>query len=274
MAAVSSNWSDRQRQFAAPALLSLAAFCQSNLTSAWHERNARGAKAMAIIMFDLAGEDPALRFSPYCWRIRMALAHKGLEVETIPWRFTEKDVIAFSGQGRVPVIRDGDRVVSDSWAIAEYLEDTYPDRPSLFGGVGGRAHARFVNAWADGVLLPGIARLIVRDLLNIVDSKDRHYFRESREARFKMTLEAVQEGREARLSEFQASLLPMRSVLGKQPWLGGAAPSYADHTVFGTLQWPRCASRFELLAAEDPVADWRSRMLDLFGGLGRGAVTV
>ena len=89
---------------------------------------------MTIVMHDLAGADPALRFSPYCWRTRMALAHKGLAVETIPWRFTEKDALAFSGQGRVPVIRDGDRVVSDSWAIAEYLEDAYPDRPSLFGG--------------------------------------------------------------------------------------------------------------------------------------------
>jgi glutathione S-transferase len=63
---------------------------------------------MPIVMYDLAGADPALRFSPYCWRIRMALAHKGLDVETVPWRFTDKDVIAFSGQGRVPVIRDGD----------------------------------------------------------------------------------------------------------------------------------------------------------------------
>ena len=56
--------------------------------------------SMAIVMYDLAGADPALRFSPYCWRIRMALAHKGLPVETVPWRFTDKDAIAFSGQGR------------------------------------------------------------------------------------------------------------------------------------------------------------------------------
>jgi len=226
---------------------------------------------MAIVMYDLAGADPDLRFSPYCWRTRMALAHKGLAVETIPWRFTEKDVIAFSGQERVPVIRDGDRVVSDSWAIAEYLEDAYPDRPSLFGGAGGRAHARFVNAWADGVMLPGIARLIVRDLLDVVDARDRGYFRQSREARFGRTLEAVQEGREGRLAEFQASLLPVRLVLGRQTWLGGGAPSYADHILFGTLQWPWCASSFELLAADDPIAGWRERMFDLFEGLGRRA---
>ena len=169
---------------------------------------------MAIVMHDLAGADPALRFSPYCWRTRMALAHKGLAVTTIPWRFTEKDALAFSGQGRVPVIRDGGRVVSDSWAIAEYLEDTYPERPSLFGGAAGRAHARFVNAWADGVMLGGIARLIVRDLLDVVAPWDQAYFRESREARFGMTLEKVQAGRETRVADFRASLVPVRLVLG------------------------------------------------------------
>ncbi|HME20412.1 MAG TPA: glutathione S-transferase family protein [Acetobacteraceae bacterium] len=228
---------------------------------------------MTIVMHDLAGADPALRFSPYCWRTRMALAHKGLMVETIPWRFTEKDALAFSGQGRVPVIRDGDRVVSDSWAIAEYLEDRDPDRPSLFGGATGLAHARFVNAWADGVMMGGIARLIVRDLLDVVAPRDQAYFRESREARFGMTLEQVQAGRETRVAEFRASLLPVRVVLGKQAWLGGETPSYADYIMFGSLQWPRCASRFELLEADDPVARWRERMLDLFDGLGRKAKT-
>jgi glutathione S-transferase len=230
---------------------------------------------MAIVMYDLAGADPALRFSPYCWRIRMALAHKGLAVETVPWRFTEKAVLAFSGQGRVPVIRDGDAVVSDSWSIAEYLEATYPDRPSLFGGATGRAHARFINSWADGVMLGGIVPLIVRDLLDVVDPKDRTYFRESREARFGMSLEAVQQGRETRVADFRASLLlPVRLVLGRQKWLGGDTPSYADHIIFGTLQWPRCVSRFELVAADDPIAAWRERMLDLFDRLARKAPTV
>ncbi len=229
---------------------------------------------MTIIMHDLAGADSSLRFSPYCWRTKMALAHKGLPVETIPWRFTDKDAIAFSGQGRVPVIRDGERVTSDSWAIAEYLEDAYPDRPSLFGGAIGRAHARFINAWADSVINGGIARLIVRDLLDVVAPQDVAYFRESREARFGLALEEVQAGRETRVAEFGASLLPVRLVLDRQRWLGGQAPSYADYILFGSLQWPRCASRFELLEADDPVTEWRGRMLDLFDGLGRKAKTV
>jgi glutathione S-transferase len=225
---------------------------------------------MSIILYDLAGADPELRFSPYCWRTRFALAHKGLPVETVPWRFTEGEAIAFSGQGKVPVIRDEGKVVSDSWAIAEYLEDQVP-APTLFGGSTGRAHALFVNSWADSVLVGAIARLIVRDIVAIIDPKDRDYFRSSREARFGKSLEAVQEGRDERLVAFRDLLLPVRLVLRRQDWLGGAAPSYADHIVAGTLMWPRCASRIALLEANDPVSQWQDRVLDLYGGLGRSA---
>jgi hypothetical protein len=55
--------------------------------------------------------------------------------------------------------------------------------------------------------------------------------------------------------------------------LGGPAPSYADHIVAGTLMWPRCVSRFPLLAEDDPVTEWFGRMLDQYGGLGRSAKT-
>jgi glutathione S-transferase len=225
---------------------------------------------MSIVLYDLAGEDPDVRFSPYCWRTRFALAHKGLPVETEPWRFTDREALAFSGQGKVPVIRDGGTVVSDSWTIAEYLEDQVPT-PALFGGGMGRAHALFVNVWADSVLVGGIVRFIVRDLIDIIHPKDRDYFRSSREARFGKSLDEVQAGREDRLTAFRELLLPIRLVLRRQQWLGGAAPSYADHIVAGTLMWPRCASRFELLEAGDPVAQWQDRMLDLYGGLGRQA---
>ena len=85
-------------------------------------------------LYDLAGAEEDLRFSPNCWRIKMALEHKGLMAETIPWRFVEKDVIAFSGSKTVPVLVDGDRTVSDSWEIARYLETAYPEKRSLFGG--------------------------------------------------------------------------------------------------------------------------------------------
>jgi glutathione S-transferase len=218
-------------------------------------------------LYDLAGADPERRFSPYCWRAKLALAHKGLDVETIPWRFTERDAIAFSGQGRVPVLVDGDKVVSDSWTIANYLDDAYPDRPSLFGGSGGRALARFVNSWADAVLHAGLIRMVVADIHAHVHEKDRSYFRESREKRFGATLEQVAADREQRLPAFRQSLDPLRLTLKAQPFLCGDQPAYADYIVLGSFQWARCISAFKLLETDDPVAQWRERMLQTFGGM-------
>jgi glutathione S-transferase len=220
---------------------------------------------MAITLYDLAGADPARRFSPYCWRIRLALAHKGLDVDARPWRFTDKQAIAFSGQGLVPVIVDGERVVHDSWTIARYLEATYPGRPSLFGDA--VAPIRFLTSWTDRVLQPAIGRLIIADLPAVIDEADRAYFRDSREKRFGMTLEAVSADREQRLPAFRQSLEPLRAVLADGPWLGGSAANYADYAVFGAFQWARCASPFRLLDGDDPILAWHKRVRGLFGGL-------
>jgi len=79
---------------------------------------------MSFKLFELVGTDEARPFSPYCWRTRMALAHKGLDATSIPWRFTEKAAIAPHGSEKVPVLVHGEQSVVDSWAIANYLEDT------------------------------------------------------------------------------------------------------------------------------------------------------
>lgn len=225
---------------------------------------------MTITMYDLAGADPTRRFSPYCWRTRMALAHKGLDVDAQPWCFTDKEKIAFSGQGLVPVIVDGDKVVNDSWKIAQYLEATYPERPSLFGD-NALAQVRFIQGWADSVLHPAVGRMLIADIVAVLDSKDQAYFRESRETRFGMTLEAVSADREQRLPDFRKSLQPIRVPLADFPYLGGAQPTYADYIVFGAFQWARCTSPFRLLADDDPVLAWRRRIEGLFGGLAGSA---
>jgi glutathione S-transferase len=206
-------------------------------------------ETMAITLYDLAGAEADRRFSPFCWRTRMALAHKGLEVETVPWRFTEKDRLPQPNGGRVPVIVDGSRVVHDSSTIAEYLESRYPDRPSLFPGEGGHALTRFIQNWTETVLQAGLIGFVVLDIHRHIGPEDQAYFRQSREERFGRSLEEV--------------------VNDREDFLGGAAPAYADYIVFGAFQWARAISDYKLLAADDPVAAWRGRMLDLFGGLAR-----
>jgi glutathione S-transferase len=217
---------------------------------------------MARKLYDLAGAEPERRFSPYCWRAKLALAHKGLDdVETIPWRFTEKDVIAFSGQGLVPVLVDGDITVFDSWTIANYLEDTYADRPSLFDGAGGRAVTLLVNHWANAMLTGAVARVVLMDIYERIHAKDRAYFRESREKRFGKTLEEVAADRDGNVKALRTALEPVRATLRAQAYLGGERPLYADYIVFGHLQWARCISPIALLAPDDPVYTWRDRIL-------------
>ena len=69
---------------------------------------------MPLKLYELVGTDASRPFSPFCWRTRMALAHKGLSAETIPWCFTEKSAIAPHGSEKVPVLLDGDSAVVDS----------------------------------------------------------------------------------------------------------------------------------------------------------------
>ena len=224
---------------------------------------------MAIILYDLAGVEDGRRFSPFCWRSKMALAHKGLAFETVPWRFTEKDKLPQPNEGRVPVIVDGGRVVHDSSAIADYLESRYPDRPSLFGGEAGRVLTRFIQNWTESIVHGAILSSVLLDIHDRIRPVDQAYFRQSREERFGTTLEEFVKDRERRLPAFRESLVPLRRTVERQKFLGGEAPGYADYIVFGAFQWARTISDFELLAEDDPIAAWRGRLLDSFGGMAR-----
>ena len=224
---------------------------------------------MTLKLFELVGTDDRRPFSPYCWRTRMALAHKGLQADSLPWRFTEKSAIAPHGSEKVPVLLHGDSAVVDSWVIANYLEDKFPDRPSLFGGEGGRAMARMLNWWGDIAVVGGIFPLVVADVPDHLGPVDADYFRKSREARLGKPLEQVRQARDAAVAGFRKSLEPMRQTLKTQRYLGGDAANYADYIVFGGFQWARVISPFKLLEADDPIYAWRETLLDAFDGLAR-----
>jgi glutathione S-transferase len=222
-----------------------------------------------IDLYELAGADPSIRFSPYCWRIRMALAHKGVRARLLPWHFGDKKLPG--GNKQVPVMVDDGTVIADSTAIALHLENKYHSGPSLFGGEGGEAHARFIIAWTDSVLHGVLLPVVTPALLGLVKPDMRQQFRESREKRMGMTIEAARTSQAALIEKASAAMAPLRQVLKHNPFLGGEEPSYADYTVFGAFQWIRCASNIEVLAAGDPIGTWRDSMLDLFGDLARGA---
>ncbi|AZV22785.1 glutathione S-transferase family protein [Mesorhizobium sp. M7A.F.Ce.TU.012.03.2.1] len=224
---------------------------------------------MTILLYDLVGRDTTRPFSPHCWKVVMALAHKGLDISTVPTRFLEVPAVEGGVSKTVPVIRDGETVVADSFAIALYLDEAYPDRPTLFGGEGGKAMARFVERWSQVTIHPYVTTAAIMDLHAMQDAENAVYFRQSREQRLGKRLEEVKAAREAGLGNFRASLEPLRSMLSYQPFIGGAAALFSDYIVFGALQWARIASPYQLLDDGDVVAQWFARCLDLHGGLGR-----
>lgn len=224
---------------------------------------------MTIRLYELAGADPHRPFSPHCWKVVFALAHKGLEAERVPARFVEIANLENGMSNTVPILRDGDTVLRGSFEIALYLEDAYPDRPTLFGGEGGKAMARFIERWSQLTLHTYIGRAALLDIHDVLGPEDQAYFRASREESFGKALEAVPEGREAELETFRTSLAPLRTLFWHQPFIGGQGPLFADYIVAGALQWARVTSPFPFLETDDPVAEWFERCLDLHGGIAR-----
>ena len=85
-------------------------------------------------------------------RIALALAHKGLEAESV-WvdPADRREVRKVSGQTLVPVLVDGDEVIADSPAILAYLEERFPQRPLFPADPGPRAEMEVFVDWFNRV---------------------------------------------------------------------------------------------------------------------------
>ena len=225
-----------------------------------------------IQLWELKGKE-GRRYSAYSWRTKMALKHKGLQWESTPVLMSDKQAIAFSGGKTVPVIKDGDTVVRDSWKIAEYLEEKYAEGPSLFGGAIGRGVTQTFNTWVDRVLIAMTMPVIVCDLHERIDPGDEPFFRRQFEGYLKSTLEEARGRRGEFASRLARQLEPMQAALKRQPFVCGPAPAYGDYILFSVFQWARIASPADILDNADPLHAWRERMLDLYHGFARKTPT-
>lgn len=221
-----------------------------------------------IQLWELKGRD-GRRYSLFSWRTKLALKHKGLQWESTPVLMSDKQAIAFSGGKTVPVIRDGDTVVRDSWKIAEHLEDKYADKPSLFGGPIGRGVTQALNTWTDRALIPAMMPVIVADIHDRIDAADQPFFRQMFEGFLKSTLEETRSKREELGKRLERVVEPWQAALKRQPFVCGNTPAYADHILFSVFQWARITSPQDVLKESDPLYAWRERVMDLYDGFAR-----
>jgi len=134
---------------------------------------------------------------PYCARVRIALAEKDVEYETVEIDLRDRPAWIYekNASGRVPVLEEDAWVLPESAVILEYLEERYPDPPLLAADPAERAFARL---W------------IFRH-----DDFTRPYYALRRE----------EEGAADRLD---AELAKLDAALAARPWLGGAEFGLAD----------------------------------------------
>ncbi|HJQ56090.1 MAG TPA: glutathione S-transferase family protein [Vineibacter sp.] len=92
--------------------------------------------------------------SPYVRKVLVCLAHKGLayEIDPIVPFYGDDRFSRLSPLRRIPVLVDGDVVLSDSSVICQYLEDKHPAPPLYPADIAQRARARWFEEYADSRL--------------------------------------------------------------------------------------------------------------------------
>jgi len=152
---------------------------------------------------------------PFSRKVRFQCAEKGVQVELIaerPWERRD-GFMELNPAGQTPVLREGPVVLADSWAIAEYLEETVDRAPLLGSGTAERAEMRRVVAWFDGkfyaeVVIPLLAERMFKRLIE----------RTAPDAR---TVRAAAKAAEAHLDYLDF-------LLDRRRWLSGPAFGLAD----------------------------------------------
>jgi glutathione S-transferase len=134
---------------------------------------------------------------PYCARVRIVLAEKGVEFETIEIDLNDRPAWIYekNSTGRVPVVEEDAWLLPESAVIMEYLEERYPEPPLLAADPGDRALARCLIFRHD-------------------DFTDPYY--------------ALRRGEDGAAERFDAALAWLDAELGQHAWLGGREYGLAD----------------------------------------------
>jgi glutathione S-transferase len=134
---------------------------------------------------------------PYCARVRIALAEKGIEYETVEIDLSDRPSWLYekNSLGRVPVLEEDDFVLSESAVINEYLEERYPEPP----------------LWPADARERALARLLVFRF----DELSKPYY-------------ALRREDEGAGEAFDAALARLDALLDERPYLTGSEFGLAD----------------------------------------------
>jgi glutathione S-transferase len=165
---------------------------------------------------------------PYCARVRIVLAEKGVEFDVVEIDLQNRPDWLFrkNATGRVPVLEEDGRPLPESAVIMEFLDERYPDPGLLPPDPADRAEVRL---------------LIHRD----TELTDPYY--------------ALRRGEEGGREQLESALGGLERTLAGRPFLGGRAYGLADIAYVPWILRARDMLGVEL-AGLPALADWLARL--------------
>ena len=118
------------------------------------------------------------------YRVRIALALKGLDCDLLPVHLLRNEQLkapfsSMSPSGLVPLLKDGDALLTQSLAIIEYLDEVHPEPSLLPGNALARARIRALAQSVACEIHPldnlRVLRYLVREMKVSEADKDRWY---------------------------------------------------------------------------------------------------
>lgn len=160
----------------------------------------------------------------------------------------------------LPVIDNGGKLIKDSLAIAQYLEEHYPDGSQLFP-----EHSlplvRLLEAQARDAAL-AVYPLIIPATVELLDKEGAEYYRRTREARLGHSLEAIHTAPQSKIDGMWKASEKSFGLVGRMlednpegPFVLGKTRSYADIVIVAMLNFSRrCDTKiFERIMSFHPA---------------------
>ncbi|WP_038013710.1 glutathione S-transferase family protein [Thalassobaculum salexigens] len=190
--------------------------------------------------------------SPIGYRVRIALALKGMDCARVPMRFADVDRLEVeTGARTCPAMVDGASRLTNSEAIVRYLDAVQSGRPVY------RDEDRYFDLAAiERELGARAGRVIAPWFIERLCPEDRDYYRRSREERYGMTFAELVAHRSASELDLAFSVGRVAAKLERSPFFSGREPGFADAVVYGYLLWIELADPSAMPELPADMAAW------------------
>ena len=205
-------------------------------------------------------------YSPFAAKVRKCLEWKRLPFDVVEVPYLDRRELhqVTGGSVHVPVLVDGNLVVSDSARITAYLDESY--RPSLRPG-----HlcgpAVVIEQWADGPLEDVAFRLAAPRVegrmaaLNGGREDAAAMYRVIKERKFGAgCLDAWRAAEDELGARLSSLLAPLAATLALTPFLLGEHPTVGDAAVWGNLYMIEAVWPGRVRELERPIVEWYARV--------------